>query len=422
MNISENTHHIPEKILVYCHDLFGIGNIKRMSQFCIHLRKIYPNASILFLLGSRDMRFFCIPDNFDYIKIPEISRSQSGDVFAKTLQYDADSTIRLRSSIIAQVMSEFDPDLLLVDKKPFGARSELEPCLMQLSPRCRRVLVVRDILDAPDATRREMAASGHHAAVRAHYDRVVVLGDREVFDFAAAYALPADIAARLRYTGYLTPFDTPRPRDETVAALGLDPRRKVVLGTAGGGEDGEPLIDAMLSYGLNAPEDVQTVILCGPRLPDAAHQRVAAAAATAPGADRIRVLRESTDVASLKRAADVIVSMAGYNSVCGVLASGRPAILMPRSEPSEEQLVRARLFGARGLAAWLPLGSSGEDLAAAIAAKLAGDAPAVAPDLGVAAAALADIRAGVPARTTLRIADALNPLFDTLEGDRKCSA
>ena len=42
--------------------------------------------------------------------------------------------------------------------------------------------------------------------------------------------------------------------------------------------------------------------------------------------------------------ADMVVSMAGYNTVCELLSFGRNAILVPRAEPVKEQLIRARLL------------------------------------------------------------------------------
>jgi predicted glycosyltransferase len=47
--------------------------------------------------------------------------------------------------------------------------------------------------------------------------------------------------------------------------------------------------------------------------------------------------------------ADVVVSMAGYNTVCELLSFARRAILVPRREPVMEQLIRARLLARQGL-------------------------------------------------------------------------
>ncbi len=46
--------------------------------------------------------------------------------------------------------------------------------------------------------------------------------------------------------------------------------------------------------------------------------------------------------------ADLVVSTAGYNSVCEILSSGRPAILVPVVHENGEQILRAQLMSRLG--------------------------------------------------------------------------
>jgi predicted glycosyltransferase len=62
----------------------------------------------------------------------------------------------------------------------------------------------------------------------------------------------------------------------------------------------------------------------------------------------VEFLDFAPDLASHYEKADVIVSMAGYNTICELLSFRRPAVLVPRGNPVGEQLLRARLFAARG--------------------------------------------------------------------------
>jgi predicted glycosyltransferase len=55
------------------------------------------------------------------------------------------------------------------------------------------------------------------------------------------------------------------------------------------------------------------------------------------------------DAASYVQAADVVVSMGGYNSVCELLSLGKAALVVPRVRPRREQLIRARLLSRLGL-------------------------------------------------------------------------
>ena len=51
--------------------------------------------------------------------------------------------------------------------------------------------------------------------------------------------------------------------------------------------------------------------------------------------------------------ADLVVSMAGYNTTVELLRAGTPALLIPRSGPSAEQRTRAELFAGRDWVRWL---------------------------------------------------------------------
>ena len=46
-------------------------------------------------------------------------------------------------------------------------------------------------------------------------------------------------------------------------------------------------------------------------------------------------------------AADLVISMAGYNTTVEILRMKKPAILIPRAGPSAEQRTRARLFAEK---------------------------------------------------------------------------
>ena len=54
----------------------------------------------------------------------------------------------------------------------------------------------------------------------------------------------------------------------------------------------------------------------------------------------------------MSRAAGV-VAMGGYNTFCEILSFDKPALLVPRTQPRREQLIRATRARALGLAAML---------------------------------------------------------------------
>jgi predicted glycosyltransferase len=48
-------------------------------------------------------------------------------------------------------------------------------------------------------------------------------------------------------------------------------------------------------------------------------------------------------------AADVVVSMGGYNTICEILTLRKRAVVVPRTRPVQEQLIRAERMARLGL-------------------------------------------------------------------------
>ncbi len=56
----------------------------------------------------------------------------------------------------------------------------------------------------------------------------------------------------------------------------------------------------------------------------------------------------------LMAAADLVISMGGYNTICEILTQQTPALIIPRETPRKEQLVRARRLKSQGLLDFIP--------------------------------------------------------------------
>ena len=61
-------------ILLYSHDAYGLGNIRRTLLLAQTLRNQYPLASILLITGSPVIHAFQLPERVDYIKLPCVDR------------------------------------------------------------------------------------------------------------------------------------------------------------------------------------------------------------------------------------------------------------------------------------------------------------------------------------------------------------
>src|SRR5262249_59109981 len=128
---------------------------------------------------------FRIPDRVDYVKIPCVDRTQADRYEPRFLATCADEVRDTRSAIIKRTVLSFDPDLMIVDKRPGGVGGELIGTLQALR-RCRRstklVLRVRDILDEPDRTRASFQNAHLLAAHEHDYPQERIYRTHAIFD------------------------------------------------------------------------------------------------------------------------------------------------------------------------------------------------------------------------------------------------
>lgn len=337
------------KLMVYSHDAFGLGNIRRMLAICQYLIKAYPDASILVVSGSPALHSLRLPKGLDYIKLPCLERDEAGIVSAKYLDTGVEEAVQLRSDLILSTVKNFKPDLLLVDKKPDGLQRELQASLSYLKaerPQTKLVLLLRDILDRPEVTIAQWQRHGYYDIIANWYDQVWVVGVPEIFDVRFEYQFPAEIAKKTRFCGYIRRELGLKSRQALRQELQLEGQDRLVLVTPGGGADGYRLVDAYLKGLENSSGYLHhTVIISGPEMPvpqrEEIQQRIANLA-------RVEILEFTDDLVGYMDAADVVVSMGGYNTVGEILSLGKRAIVVPRLQPVEEQWIRAERMSKLG--------------------------------------------------------------------------
>ena len=362
------------RIVIYSHDTFGLGNIRRMLEVARHLVESSPEVSVLVITGSPMLHAFRIPPRIDYVKLPCLARNVEGRYAARSLSLTLAETVRLRANLVKSAIADFRPDLILVDKKPFGVEDELAGAIEALpdaAHRPRLVLLLRDILDAPESTARVWKKNGYFEAITTYYDQVLVVGCPEVFDLRREYDFPPFAGAKVRFGGYIAREPGRRPRAELRRELGVADGEPLVLVTPGGGEDGWALVHAAFTgHEALAPAlRPRMHIVCGPEMAEAQRAQVMAATQRCP---QLTAQAFSDDMMALQGAADVVLAMGGYNTVCELLTCGRRAVIVPRVKPGLEQAIRAERMARLGLLTMLhPDELTPAALMAALAAEVA---------------------------------------------------
>ena len=372
------------RLLIYSQDGLGLGHLRRTTLLASAFLGVRPGASVLTVSDSPMGQFFSSSAGHDYLKLPSIRKVAPGDWRPVSLALGFDEVRALRRRLIRYAAEEFRPDVLLVDHMPHGAMGELLPALEALSRRVRRVLGLRDIVDAPPTVRERWQVEGAFDALEEHYDDVLVYGSREVFDVATQYAWPGDVGSRIRYCGYVC-SPTPTGSTDALRRRYLRGNRdgQLVLAMAGGGADGYALFETLLRAvpAVVTERPCQVVVVTGPFLPEDQRRELRRLAHGLP----VRLVSTVEDSLSHIRSADLVVGMAGYNTSAEILSLARRALLVPRKGPSAEQRMRASRFAERGWVSWLPPESlTPARLSASMVEVLTGPTPTPArsPDLG----------------------------------------
>ncbi|HEX5454895.1 MAG TPA: glycosyltransferase [Stellaceae bacterium] len=338
-----------KRVLIYSHDTFGLGHLRRCRAIAHSLVDADSALSVLILSGSPIIGSFDFRSRVDFVRIPGVIKLRNGEYVSLNLHIDIEETLAMRSSIIRHTAEIFDPDILIVDKEPLGLRGEMRPTLDLLKGRgTPLILGLRDVMDDPSALESEWERKNAIPALSDYYNEIWVYGLPQICDPLGGIDLPRGVRRRIVYTGYLR-----REIPATAAATQLPdlPDGGFLLATPGGGGDGDGLIDWVLSAYESDPGGLPPALLVfGPfMLPDR-QARFAARAATLP---KLRAITFDTRLESLMARAGAVVAMGGYNTFCEILSFDKPALIVPRTTPRLEQLIRARRAAALGLVSML---------------------------------------------------------------------
>jgi predicted glycosyltransferase len=344
------------RVMLYSHDTFGLGHLRRCRTIAHALAASDPEMSVLILTGSPVAGRFDFASHVDHVRLPGVVKLPNGEYASHNLGIHIEETVRLRTALIASADAAFQPDMIIVDKEAAGFRGELLPTLEAAKRRgAALVLGLRDVLDDPDALAVEWARKGAMRTIEHFFDEVWVYGLPQICEPLIGLGAPQKVLNRVNYTGYLR-RETPDHSPE----IGLTPPHEpYVLVTTGGGGDGAALIDWVISaYEHDAEIPLHAVILYGPFM--AAEKRAEFERRAEALTGRVTTASFDSRVERLLSEAVGAVAMGGYNTFCEILSMDKPAVVAPRVAPRREQLIRAEAAERLGLARMLHRPRDGE--------------------------------------------------------------
>ncbi|MHB2167006.1 glycosyltransferase family protein [Alsobacter sp. R-9] len=332
------------RVLIYSHDTFGLGHLRRSRAIANALVQSNPDASVVIVSGSPVIGSFEFGNGVDFIRVPGVVKLPNGDYTSLNLNLDLDEAVALRETIIRNAAVALKPDLVIVDKEPTGFRGEIMPTLEAAKAwGARLVLGIRDVMDEPALLVPEWERKGAVDALRL-YDDIWIYGLEDLYQPLVALDLPPEITRKFVYTGYLR---RELPDEPNLARYPKLTRGPFVLVTTGGGGDGEDLIDWVVSaYEADKSIPLPALVVFGPFIARSTRKHFLDRISRLDNVDAIMF---DAKIEHLMKKAKAIVAMGGYNTFCEILSLDKPALIVPRKRPRLEQAIRASCAERLGL-------------------------------------------------------------------------
>ena len=198
-------------IMMYSHDTYGLGHIRRTMAIAAHL--LGPRINILILTGSPIAGRFSFPEHIDFVRIPGMIKKTNDEYLPLSIKINARHALDIRKNIITATAKTFQPQLFIVDKEPLGLRKEVLPTLKWLQrsrPGTRAILGLRDIMDDAATVKQDWREKGVYEILQNLYAEIWVYGNREFYNPIEEYDIVESISQKMYFTGYIpqsTSFD-----------------------------------------------------------------------------------------------------------------------------------------------------------------------------------------------------------------------
>ena len=331
------------RILMYSHDTFGLGHLRRCRAIAHALVEEISSLHVLIISGSPIAGAFDFRVRVDFVKVPSVIKLHSGEYKSMIEHIDIEDTLEMRASMIRDTARSFKPDIMIVDKEPMGLNNEVEATLHELKAAgCTLVLGMRDVMDSQRLLNDEWQPKNMIAKIDELYDQIWVYGPQNFWDPLTGLEVPPSMKSRIKFTGFLE-------RSEPSSTYRHQPiQDDFILITTGGGGDGAALLkNALSAYETDKTIPYDAVMVLGPFMPANDRDEIFK---RAEKSGRITVIEFDALLEKLIVDAKAVVGMCGYNTFCEYMSFDKRTLFVPRVTPREEQLVRAKRAQELGLA------------------------------------------------------------------------
>lgn len=334
----------------YCQHVLGIGHFHRSVAICRAIARRHPTTLIL---GGPPVEL--TEPGIEVLRLPGLQMDREFNNMVPC--QPGVSLAEVKTARQKQLFAHFQvnrPDVFITELYPFGRKAfrfELDPLLEairdgSLAP-CSCYCSVRDIL-VEKKTGREKFEQRAVQTINSSFDGILVHADPEIITLETTFSRLGDIRVPLHYTGFVTVDRSDAAKDDAGVRgirekLGLAPADKLLVGSIGGGSVGSELLDAAIRA-VTILQDSLTAhlqLFCGPYCDEATYATLRNSIG-----EHMTIERFTDRFPAWLEAADLSISMAGYNTCMNLVQAGIPALVYPFQQNNEQRL-RAKRLGRK---------------------------------------------------------------------------
>ncbi|MGD9055994.1 MAG: glycosyltransferase [Desulfobacterales bacterium] len=329
------------KIILYCQYVWGMGHLFRSLE----LARALADHQVILIAGGREVDVQ-LPEHVTLVRLPGLYMDEQ---FTTLMAEDASQSVEFiqhqRKVILMSLFQQHRPDVFMIELYPFGRTVfgfELQPLLdwihMGRFGDIKVVCSLRDIL--VEKRKQEFYEERVINMLHTYFDLLLIHSDDQLLTLDETFSRMNDIQIPVVYTGFVAQKANPAAGRQLRQELGVGSAEKLAVVSAGGGRSGYALLNCILdAYPImNQTDSIRIEMFAGPfREPDE-FEKLAAKAVSG-----IRIRYYTKRFLDYLTAADLSVSLAGYNTCMNLIAAGVPALIYPYSKQQEQPLRVAKI-------------------------------------------------------------------------------
>jgi predicted glycosyltransferase len=336
------------KIIQYSQHVLGIGHFMRSLE----ISRALSDHEVILVTGGPPVDTQ-LPKHICEFRLSDLQMNEEfKGLFSTEQNATVDQVKKKRQKRLFALIEREKPDVFVIELYPFGRKAfrfELDPILQAIHenklPSCGVVCSVRDILVEKEKQHK------HETRVvkilNSYFDAVLVHADPKLIKLEETFDHFDEIAIPVHYTGYIAAKPAPNAGKRIRKRLGISDDEILIIASAGGGNVGVPILEAVIRafYRLEINHRCYLKVFTGPFLDRREFEHLKKLAG-----DNVAVNQFAADFLSYLAAADLSVSMGGYNTTMNILAAGVPALVWPFPQNREQRLRAERLSDLGALA------------------------------------------------------------------------